>query len=80
MPDILIKNVDQIVLNHLEARSERNKRLLQSEIRLILTKAINFAPLTEAKRLAKLKIRLAAIIIVIMPTLCAWFEREGVID
>jgi len=44
MPDLLIKNIEQKVLNGLKARAKRNNRSLQNEIVIILTEAANYTP------------------------------------
>ena len=59
MSDLLIKNIEQKVLNGLKARAKRNNRSLQSEIVIILTEAANYTPSkdTEIARYIKDSLR-----------------------
>ncbi len=55
MPDLLIKSIEQKVLNELKLRAKRNNRSLQSEIVIILTEAVNYKSSKDAELARKIK-------------------------
>ena len=55
MVDLLIKNIDEKVLEKLKALATRNGRVLQDEIRIILENAANFEFSADAEIARKIK-------------------------
>ncbi len=56
MPDLLIENINEKVLEKLKAQAERDGRSLQSEIQTILKDAAErFEQLTDAELARKIK-------------------------
>lgn len=55
MPDVLVRNLDEKVLEKLKTKAARNGRSLQSEVQIILSDAINFEPLSDAAAAKKIK-------------------------
>jgi len=55
MPDVLVRDVDEKVLEKLKNKAARNGRSLQREVQIILNEAINFEPLTDAEVARKIK-------------------------
>lgn len=56
MPNVLVRDVDEKVLNTLKKRAERNNRSLQREVQIILTDAaVSPEPLTDAEVARKIK-------------------------
>ncbi len=55
MPDVLVRDVDEKVLEKLKNKAARNGRSLQREVQLILNEAINFEPLSDAEVARKIK-------------------------
>lgn len=49
MPDVLVRNVDQAVLDRLKARASERHRTLQSELHAILSQAATQASCEEIK-------------------------------
>ncbi len=55
MPDVLVRDVDEKVLEKLKNKAARNGRSLQREVQIILSEAINFEPLSDAEVARKIK-------------------------
>ena len=55
MPDVLVRDVDEKVLEKLKNKVARNGPSLQREVQIILNEAINFEPLTDAEVARKIK-------------------------
>ena len=55
MPDVLVRDVDEKVLEKLKNKAARNGRSLQREVQIILNEAINFEPLSDAEVARKIK-------------------------
>ena len=56
MPDVLVRNVDQTVLDRLKARANEQHRSLQAELQTILSQAATQASCEEIKdRAAELR-------------------------
>jgi plasmid stability protein len=56
MPDVLVRNVDQTVLDRLKARASEQHRSLQAELQAILSQAATQASCEEIKdRAAELR-------------------------
>ncbi len=55
MPDVLVRDVDEKVLEKLKNKAARNGRSLQREVQIILNEAISFEPLTDAQVARKIK-------------------------
>ena len=55
MPNVLVRDVDEKVLEKLKTKAARNGRSLQREVQIILNEAINFEPLTDAEVARKIK-------------------------
>jgi plasmid stability protein len=56
MPDVLVRNVDEVVLERLKARAHTEHRSLQAELQLILTRAATQLGCDEIKsKAAKLR-------------------------
>ncbi len=55
MPNVLVRDVDEKVLEKLKTKAARNGRSLQREVQIILTEAARQAPLTDAEVARKIK-------------------------
>ncbi len=55
MPNVLVRDVDEKVLEKLKNKAARNGRSLQREVQIILNEAINFEPLSDAEVARKIK-------------------------
>lgn len=55
MPNVLVRDVDEKVLEKLKTKAARNGRSLQSEVQIILTDATKFEPLSDALAAKKIK-------------------------
>ena len=55
MPNVLVRDVDEKVLEKLKNKAARNGRSLQREVRIILNEAINFEPLSDSEVARKIK-------------------------
>jgi plasmid stability protein len=55
MPNVLVRDVDEKVLEKLKNKAARNGRSLQREVQIILTDAINFEPLSDLETAKKIK-------------------------
>lgn len=55
MPNVLVRDVDEKVLEKLKTKAARNGRSLQREVQIILSEAIDFEPLTDAEVARKIK-------------------------
>ena len=55
MPNVLVRDVDEKVLEKLKNKAARNGRSLQREVQIILNEAIIFEPLTDAEVARKIK-------------------------
>ena len=55
MPNVLVRDVDEKVLEKLKNKAARNGRSLQREVQIILNDAINFEPLSDAEVARKIK-------------------------
>lgn len=55
MPTVLVRDVDEKVLEKLKNKAARNGRSLQREVQIILNEAINFEPLSDAEVARKIK-------------------------
>ncbi len=55
MPDVLVRGVDEKILEKLKNKAARNNRSLQREVQIILQEAINFEPLSDAEVARKIK-------------------------
>ena len=55
MPNVLVRDVDEKVLEKLKNKAARNGRSLQREVQIILSEAINFEPLSDAEVARKIK-------------------------
>ncbi len=55
MPNVLVRDVDEKVLEKLKTKAARNGRSLQREVQIILSEAINFEPLSDSEVAKKIK-------------------------
>jgi len=55
MPNVLVRNVDEKVLEKLKTKAARNGRSLQREVQIILNDSINFEPLSDSEVAGKIK-------------------------
>jgi plasmid stability protein len=55
MPNVLVRDVDEKVLEKLKTKAARNGRSLQREVQIILNEAINFEPLSDSEVAKKIK-------------------------
>jgi len=55
MPNVLVRDVDEKVLEKLKNKAARNGRSLQREVQIILNEAINFEPLSDSEVAKKIK-------------------------
>ncbi len=56
MPDLLIRELDEKILNKLKVRAKQNNRSLQNELLIVLKNAAeNFEPLTDMEVSRKIK-------------------------
>ena len=55
MPNVLVRDVDEKVLEKLKSKAARNGRSLQREVQIILNEAIDFEPLSGAEVARKIK-------------------------
>lgn len=55
MPSVLVRDVDEKVLEKLKTKAARNGRSLQREVQIILSEAINFEPLSDSEVAKKIK-------------------------
>lgn len=55
MPDVLVRDVDEKVLEKLKNKAVRSGCSLQREVQIILNEAINSEPLTDAEVARKIK-------------------------
>jgi len=55
MPNVLVRDVDEKVLEKLKNKAARNGRSLQREVQIILNEAIDFEPLSDAEVARKIK-------------------------
>ncbi len=55
MPNVLVRDVDEKVLEKLKNKAARNGRSLQREVQIILSEAINFEPLSDSEVARKIK-------------------------
>lgn len=55
MPNVLVRDVDEKVLEKLKNKAARNGRSLQREVQIILSEAINFEPLSDLQVARKIK-------------------------
>jgi plasmid stability protein len=55
MPNVLVRDVDEKVLEKLKNKAARNGRSLQREVQIILNEAINFEPLSDLEVAKKIK-------------------------
>ncbi len=55
MPNVLVRDVDEKVLEKLKTKAARNGRSLQREVQFILSEAINFEPLSDSEVAKKIK-------------------------
>jgi plasmid stability protein len=55
MPNVLVRDVDEKVLEKLKTKAARNGRSLQREVQIILNEAINFEPLSDSDVAKKIK-------------------------
>ena len=55
MPNVLVRDVDEKVLEKLKNKASRNGRSLQREVQIILNEAIDFEPLSDAEVARKIK-------------------------
>ncbi len=55
MPNVLVRDVDEKVLEKLKNKAARNGHSLQREVQIILKEAINFEPLSDADVARKIK-------------------------
>lgn len=55
MPDVLVRDVDEKVLEKLKTKAARNGRSLQREVQIILNEAISFEPLSDVEVARKIK-------------------------
>jgi plasmid stability protein len=53
MPDLLVRNVDETTVAHLEERARLNGRSLGAELRIILEQAARQVAMTTARALAE---------------------------
>jgi len=59
MSQVLIRDVDDSVLNKLKHMAKKHNRSLQSELHLIITEAANFSTSNAAKTATKIRKKLA---------------------
>lgn len=55
MPNVLVRDVDEKVLEKLKTKAARNGRSLQREVQIILNEAITFEPLSDLETAKKIK-------------------------
>jgi plasmid stability protein len=55
MPNVLVRDVDEKVLEKLKTMAARNGRSLQREVQIILNDSINFEPLSDSEVARKIK-------------------------
>ncbi len=55
MPNVLVRDVDEKVLEKLKTKAARNGRSLQREVQIILNEAITFEPLSDLEVAKKIK-------------------------
>ncbi len=55
MPNVLVRDVDEKVLEKLKTKAAQNGRSLQREVQIILNEAINFEPLSDSEVAKKIK-------------------------
>ena len=55
MPNVLVRDVDEKVLEKLKTKAARNGRSLQREVQIILSDSINFEPLSDSEVARKIK-------------------------
>lgn len=55
MPNVLVRDVDEKVLEKLKNKAARNGRSLQREVQIILSEAIDFEPLSDSEVARKIK-------------------------
>lgn len=55
MPNVLVRDVDEKVLEKLKTKATRNGRSLQREVQIILTDAASFPTLSDAEVARKIK-------------------------
>ncbi len=55
MPNVLVRDVDEKVLEKLKTKAARNGRSLQREVQIILNEAISFEPLSDLEVAKKIK-------------------------
>jgi len=55
MPDVLVRNVDEKVIEKLKNKAARNGRSLQREVQIILSEAIRPESLSDAEVAKKIK-------------------------
>jgi len=55
MPNVLVRDVDEKVLEKLKTKAARNGRSLQREVQIILSDSINFEPLSDLEVARKIK-------------------------
>ncbi len=55
MPNVLVRDVDEKVLEKVKTKAARNGRSLQREVQIILNEAINFEPLSDLEVAKKIK-------------------------
>jgi plasmid stability protein len=55
MPDVLVRDVEQAVLDRLKKRAAENGRSLQSEVRFVINEYVKGAPIPDSKVAKKIK-------------------------